>query len=131
MNYTFNTKHFFSKFGPFSPPRVIPRPSGGANLGAWLYHFPGALFFFGLMASCVLTSEALAMKEDGLKAGLTALELILTGNFTRLIVICGSLWGAYQAYAKSSPMLLGGSVAIGLGINFLMSWVNSTWALTI
>lgn len=102
----------------------------GCSICAQLFCLQSFSFLI-LLGLCLCASEAFAMQNDGMKDGLTTLEAVLTGNFTRLIVICGSIWGAYQAYAKSSPMLLGGSVATGLGINFLMTWAKSTWAMLI
>ena len=88
----------------------------------------------GLMVGLVavtLCPEAMAMKEDTMKEGLAALEGFLTGNVMRAMVIGGSLYGAYHAFANQKPGLLGGAVGIGLGVNFLLSWVKGTWAMVI
>lgn len=118
-----------SHLKPLTYPGMTKKSAGYINLGAFSPSVVSALLFASLFF--LLAPDAWAMKEDGMKEGLTALESILTGNFTRLAVICGSMWGAFQAYVKSSPMLLGGAVATGLGTNFLMSWASSTWAVTI
>ena len=88
-----------------------------------------ALTFVVFSVTCLTSSEAFAMHDDSMKAGLTTLETFLTGNILRLMVIGGSVYGAYQAYVASKPGLLGGAIATGLGVNFLMTWAKSTWAM--
>lgn len=78
-----------------------------------------------------LCPDALAMKEDTMKAGLTTLEGFLTGNMMRLMVLGGAAFGAFHAFMKQQPALLLGSVGTGLGVNFLQSWLNSTWTLLV
>ena len=73
----------------------------------------------------------LAVGADDLSAGVTTAEGILTGSFMRLIVIAGSMFGVIKAYMASSPLLMGGSIAIGIGINLLMTWVKATWPILI
>ncbi len=73
----------------------------------------------------------LAVGADDLSAGVTTAEGILTGSFMRLIVIAGSIFGVIKAYMASSPLLMGGSIAIGIGINLLMTWVKATWPILI
>ncbi|HQW58293.1 MAG TPA: hypothetical protein PK583_05005 [Gammaproteobacteria bacterium] len=73
----------------------------------------------------------LAVGADDLSAGVTTAEGILTGSFMRLIVIAGSIFGVIKAYMASSPLLMGGSIAIGIGINLLMTWVQATWPILI
>ena len=73
----------------------------------------------------------LAVGADDLSAGVTTAEGILTGSFMRLIVIAGSMFGVIKAYIASSPLLMGGSIAIGIGINLLMTWVKATWPILI
>lgn len=75
--------------------------------------------------------EASAVGNDSLSAGVTAAETILTGSMMRLIVIAGSIFGVIKAYMASSPLLMGGSIAIGIGINLLMTWVRATWPILI
>lgn len=86
------------------------------------------LILTGVIA-LLLSSEAIAMKADTMQAGLTTLEGFLTGNVTRLMVIGGAAFGAFQAFMKQQPALLLGAVGIGLGINFLQSWLSETWTL--
>ena len=88
----------------------------------------GAMVGLVTMALC---PEAIAIKADGMKAAVTNLEHYLTGNVMRVMVTAGSLYGAYHAFANQKPGLLGGAVGIGLGVNFLMSWVKGTWAMLI
>ena len=83
------------------------------------------------LAALALCPEAMAMKEDAMKASLTSLERYLTGNVMRAMVIGGSLYGGYHAFVNQKPGLLGGAVGIGLGVNFLMSWVKAGWALLV
>ena len=85
----------------------------------------------GLILAALCSPEAMAMKEDAMKEGLTTLEGFLTGNVMRAMVIGGSLYGAYHAFANQKPGLLGGAVGIGLGVNFLMRWVKAGWAMLI
>lgn len=86
------------------------------------------LILAGVLA-LVLSSDALAMKEDSMKEGLTKLEGFLTGNFTRLMVLGGAVFGAFHAFMKQQPALLLGALATGLGINFLQSWLEKSWTL--
>lgn len=86
------------------------------------------LILSGVIA-LLLSSDAIAMKEDTMKTGLETLEGFLCGNVMRLMVIGGAAFGAFQAFMKQQPALLLGAVGTGLGINFLQSWLNSTWAL--
>lgn len=88
------------------------------------------LFWVTLMI-CVGTQNVWAVGADSLSAGVTAAELILTGSMMRLIVIAGSIFGVIKAYMASSPLLMGGSIAIGIGISLLMTWVKATWAILI
>ena len=80
----------------------------------------------GIVAFC---PEALAMRDDSMREGLTTLENFLTGNVMRMMVLGGSAYGAFHAFMKQQPALLLGAVGTGLGANFLMDWVNRTWAL--
>ena len=87
------------------------------------------LAIIGLTVVCLGIPEAAAMQDDTMRAGLTTLESFLTGNILRLLVIGGSVYGAYQAYVASKPGMLGGAIATGLGVNFLMTWAKSTWTM--
>ncbi len=87
-----------------------------------------------LLAGAIILAfcpDALAMKEDTMKGGLETLESYLTGNMMRLLVLGGSAYGAFHAFMKQQPALLMGAVGSGLGINFLLSWVKTTWAVLI
>ena len=86
------------------------------------------LILTGVIA-LLLSSDAVAMKDDTMKTGLETLEGFLCGNVMRLMVIGGAAFGAFHAFMKQQPALLLGAVGTGLGINFLQSWLNSTWAL--
>ncbi len=88
-------------------------------------------FWLSLVILCVSLENAWAVGNDSLSAGVTAAEDILTGSMMRLIVIAGSIFGVIKAYMASSPLLMGGSIAIGIGINLLMTWVQATWAILI
>ncbi len=89
------------------------------------------LFWITLVILCVGAQNAWAVGNDALSAGVTEAETILTGSMMRLIVIAGSIFGVIKAYMASSPLLMGGSIAIGIGINLLMTWVQATWAILI
>jgi hypothetical protein len=84
-----------------------------------------------LVILCAANQNVWAVGNDTLSAGVTAAETILTGSMMRLIVIAGSIFGVIKAYMASSPLLMGGSIAIGIGINLLMTWVQATWAILI
>ena len=84
-----------------------------------------------LVILCAAKQNVWAVGNDTLSAGVTAAETILTGSMMRLIVIAGSIFGVIKAYMASSPLLMGGSIAIGIGINLLMTWVQATWAILI
>ncbi len=84
-----------------------------------------------LVILCAANQNVCAVGNDTLSAGVTAAETILTGSMMRLIVIAGSIFGVIKAYMASSPLLMGGSIAIGIGINLLMTWVQATWAILI
>ena len=86
------------------------------------------LLMAGVM-TLVLSPDAMAMKQDTMQAGLTTLESFLTGNVMRLMVMGGAAYGAFQAFIKQQPALLLAAVGTGLGINFLQSWLTTTWAL--
>ena len=77
----------------------------------------------------VFCPDALAMRDDSMREGLTTLESFLTGNVMRMMVIGGAAYGALHAFLKQQPTLLLGALGTGLGANFLMDWVNRTWAL--
>lgn len=77
----------------------------------------------------VFCPDALAMKDDTMRQGLTTLESFLTGNMMRMMVLGGSAYGAFHAFMKQQPALLLGAAGTGLGVNFLLDWVNRTWAL--
>jgi len=87
--------------------------------------------FWLTLIICVGAQNVWAVGADSLSAGVTAAELILTGSMMRLIVIAGSIFGVIKAYMASSPLLMGGSIAIGIGISLLMTWVKATWAILI
>jgi len=89
------------------------------------------LFWLMLVILCVANQNAWAVGADSLSAGVTTAEGILTGSMMRLIVIAGSIFGVIKAYMASSPLLMGGSIAIGIGINLLMTWVQATWPILI
>jgi hypothetical protein len=89
------------------------------------------LFWITVVILCISTQNAWAVGNDSLSQGVTAAETILTGSMMRLIVIAGSIFGVIKAYMASSPLLMGGSIAIGIGINLLMTWVQATWAILI
>jgi hypothetical protein len=89
------------------------------------------LFWLMLVILCAATQNAWAVGADSLSAGVTTAEGILTGSLMRLIVIAGSIFGVIKAYMASSPLLMGGSIAIGIGINLLMTWVQATWPILI
>ena len=89
------------------------------------------LFWLTLLVLYLSNQNAWAVGNDSLSAGVTATEAILTGSMMRLIVIAGSMFGVIKAYMASSPLLMGGSIAIGIGINLLMTWVKATWAILI
>jgi len=89
------------------------------------------LFWITVIILCISTQNAWAVGNDSLSQGVTAAETILTGSMMRLIVIAGSIFGVIKAYMASSPLLMGGSIAIGIGINLLMTWVQATWAILI
>ena len=86
-----------------------------------------------LMILGIVSQNAWAVGADGdtLGAPVTAAEVILSGSLMRLIVIAGSIFGVIKAYMASSPLLMGGSIAIGVGINLLMTWVKATWPILI
>ena len=77
----------------------------------------------------IFCPDALAMKDDTMREGLVTLESFLTGNVMRMMVIGGAAYGALHAFLKQQPTLLLGSLGTGLGANFLMGWINQTWAL--
>lgn len=89
------------------------------------------LFWITVVILYISTQNAWAVGNDSLSQGVTAAETILTGSMMRLIVIAGSIFGVIKAYMASSPLLMGGSIAIGIGINLLMTWVQATWAILI
>ena len=86
-----------------------------------------------LMILGIVSQNAWAVGADGDTSGapVTAAEVILSGSLMRLIVIAGSIFGVIKAYMASSPLLMGGSIAIGVGINLLMTWVKATWPILI
>jgi putative Mn2+ efflux pump MntP len=90
-------------------------------------------FWLTLMILGIVSQNAWAVGADGdtLGAPVTAAEVILSGSLMRLIVIAGSIFGVIKAYMASSPLLMGGSIAIGVGINLLMTWVKATWPILI
>jgi hypothetical protein len=89
------------------------------------------LFWLTVIILCTANQNAWAVGADSLSAGVTTAEGILTGSMMRLIVIAGSIFGVIKAYMASSPLLMGGSIAIGIGINLLMTWVQATWPILI
>jgi hypothetical protein len=89
------------------------------------------LFWLTVIILCAANQNAWAVGADSLSAGVTTAEGILTGSMMRLIVIAGSIFGVIKAYMASSPLLMGGSIAIGIGINLLMTWVQATWPILI
>jgi len=89
------------------------------------------IFWLMLIILCAVNQNVWAVGNDSLSQGVTAAETILTGSMMRLIVIAGSIFGVIKAYMASSPLLMGGSIAIGIGINLLMTWVQATWAILI
>jgi hypothetical protein len=88
-------------------------------------------FWLMLMILGIVTQNAWAVGADSLSTGVTAAEAILTGSMMRLIVIAGSIFGVIKAYMASSPLLMGGSIGIGIGISLLLNWVKATWAILI
>lgn len=89
------------------------------------------VFCLSLIILCAAQENAWAVGEGALGDGVTAAEEILTSSLLRLIVISGSIFGVIKAYMASSPLLMGGSIAIGIGINLLMTWVQATWPILI
>lgn len=90
-------------------------------------HFPLlVLGAFGLV--CLFSPEASALQEDSMKKGLAKLESYLTGNIARGVVIGGCSIAAYRAYVDSKFGTLGAAVAGALGLNFLMDFVDATYA---
>ncbi len=88
-------------------------------------------YFWLTSMICVCSQNAWAVGAGDLGAGVTTAETLLTGSMLRLIVISGSMFGVIKAYMASSPLLMGGSIAIGIGINLLMTWVKATWPILI
>jgi hypothetical protein len=88
-------------------------------------------FWLTLMILGIVSQNVWAVGADSLSAGVTAAEAILTGSMMRLIVIAGSIFGVIKAYMASSPLLMGGSIGIGIGISLLLDWVKATWAILI
>jgi hypothetical protein len=88
-------------------------------------------YFWLTLMICVCSQNAWAVGAGDLGAGVTTAETLLTGSMLRLIVISGSMFGVIKAYMASSPLLMGGSIAIGIGINLLMTWVKATWPILI
>ncbi len=80
---------------------------------------------------CFATADAFAMKADDMSEGLSTLESFLRGNVLRMIIIGGCIYGGYQAYAAGKPTLLGGAIATGLGINFVLSWIDKAWTMVL
>lgn len=89
------------------------------------------LLCLALMMLCAANQDVWAVGEDALGRGVTTAETMLTGSMLRLIVIAGSVFGVIKAYMASSPLLMGGSIAIGIGVNLLLDWVKATWAILI
>ena len=88
-------------------------------------------YFWLTSMICACSQNAWAVGAGDLGAGVTTAETLLTGSMLRLIVISGSMFGVIKAYMASSPLLMGGSIAIGIGINLLMTWVKATWPILI
>jgi hypothetical protein len=86
------------------------------------------LVLASLTLLCLFSPDAFAMKEDSMKTGLGKLEGYLTGNIARGAVIGGCSIAAYRAYVDSKFGILGAAVAGALGLNFLMDFVNATYA---
>lgn len=93
--------------------------------------FDKKILFLSLIMLCASNQNVWAVGNDTLSQGVTTAETALTGSMLRLIVIAGSMFGVIKAYMASSPLLMGGSIAIGIGINLLMTWVKATWAILI
>lgn len=89
---------------------------------------PSYVLGLAVVSAWAFCPEALAMKDDSMRQGLVTLEGFLTGNVMRIMVLGGAAYGAFQAFMKQQPALLLGSVGTGLGANFLISWINTTWA---
>ncbi len=113
----------FKNFGPLKPAVML------FNINKILAN--RKLFCLILVMVCAANQNAWAVGQDTLGAGVTTAEGILTGSMMRLIVIAGSIFGVIKAYMASSPLLMGGSIAIGIGINLLMTWVQATWPILI
>lgn len=92
---------------------------------------PTRMTLFIALIVLAFCPDARAMKEDTMKEGLTTIESFLTGNMMRLMVLGGAAYGAFHAFMKQQPALLMGSVGTGLGTNFLLDWVKSTWTMMI
>jgi len=86
------------------------------------------LLFASVALLCLFSPDVFAMQEDTMKDGLTKLEGYLTGNIARGVVIGGCSIAAYRAYVESKFGILGAAVAGALGLNFLMDFVNATYA---
>ena len=80
---------------------------------------------------CFLAPEAMALKDDAMKASAQHLESLVRGNLARIIVGCGILWGVVHGIIQTKPILVGGSVGTGVlyaGANY---WIDNAFTLLI
>ncbi len=80
---------------------------------------------------CLLAPEAMAVKEDTMKATTEYLEKLVRGNFARIVVVCGVLWGVVHGLVQTKPIIVGSSVATGIGYGAANYWIDSAFTLLI
>lgn len=83
------------------------------------------------LIAIIFPESILAAQEDTLKDQTSKIEGFLTGNILRMTVLCGTVWGAIQAYMAGKFIILASALGIGLGTYGILEWAKTTWAFVI
>lgn len=93
------------------------------------------IFFSAMVVAMIFSADSAEALQGGnndhFRTATNNLVTVLTGNVMRIVTVAGSVFMGIKAYLASSPMLLGGAVGIGLGSNFLLTWIKATYGLLI
>lgn len=90
------------------------------------------VFFFSLIGVLILITlispELMAVKDDQMKGSAEFIDKFIRGNFARIVVACGCLWGVIRGFMQSNLLYAGGGIVFGIIYFAANLWIDSALA---